>query len=106
MKTILIFVSTLDGKITRWRDPMIRSWSSESDQAYFDDIWNSYPVIIMGSGTYLPAPVKPDSKHLFIVLTKHPENFKNIEVPDKLDLPVIHLQFYSNGSKRPARSLF
>ena len=96
MKTILIFVSTLDGKITRWGDPMIRSWSSESDQVYFDEIWNNYHVIIMGSGTYLPAPVKPDSKHLFIVLTKHPENFKKVEVRGQLeftsDSPLVLLE--------------
>lgn len=85
MKTILIFVSTLDGKITRWRDPVIRSWSSEADQAYFDKIWNQYHVIIMGSGTYLPAPVKPDSKHLFFVLTKHPEIYINAEVKGQLE---------------------
>ena len=85
MKTILIFVSTLDGKITRWGDPMIRSWSSDTDQAYFDEIWSNYRVIIMGSGTYLPSPVKPDSKHLFIILTRHPEFYKNVEVREQLE---------------------
>jgi len=85
MKTILIFVTTLDGKITRWGDPMIRSWSSVTDQAYFDEIWSNNRVIIMGSGTYLPAPVKPDSKHLFIILTGHPEIYKNVEVQGQLE---------------------
>lgn len=85
MKTILIFVTTLDGKITRWGDPMIRSWSSQTDQAYFDAIWNSYRVIIMGSGTYSPAPLKPDLKHLYIVLTSRPERYKNAEVPGHLE---------------------
>jgi dihydrofolate reductase len=85
MKTILIFVSTLDGKITRWGDPMIRSWSSQADQDYFDAIWNNYRVIIMGSGTYSPAPLKPDSKHLYIILTQQPEKYKNSEVPGQLE---------------------
>jgi dihydrofolate reductase len=85
MKTILIFVSTLDGKITQWGNPVIRSWSSAADQDYFDNIWNNYHVIIMGSGTYSPAPLKPDSKHLYIVLTRHPEKFINIQVPGKLE---------------------
>jgi dihydrofolate reductase len=85
MKTILIFVSTLDGKITRWGDPKIRSWSSKSDQEYFDTIWNDTRVIIMGSGTYAPDPVKPVSKHLFVVLTRHPDQFKSHEVRGHLE---------------------
>lgn len=85
MKTILIFVSSLDGKITRWGNPDIRSWSSATDQAYFDSIWSNYRVIIMGRVSYSPTPLKPDSKHLYIVLTRHPENYKNIEVPGQLE---------------------
>lgn len=85
MKTILIFVSSLDGKITRWGNSDIRSWSSVTDQAYFDSIWNNYRVIVMGRGSYSPAPLKPDSKHLYIVLTRQPENYKNIEVPGQLE---------------------
>lgn len=85
MKTILIFVSTLDGKITKWGDPVTRSWSSQDDQDYFDAIWNESRVIIMGSGTYTPAPLKPDSKHLFLVLTRHPDKYKNFEVPGQLE---------------------
>jgi dihydrofolate reductase len=85
MKTILIFVSSLDGKITRWGNPVIRSWSSAADQAYFDDIWSNFRVIIMGSRTYSPAPVKPDSEHLYIVLTGYPEKYINNEVPGRLE---------------------
>jgi dihydrofolate reductase len=85
MRTILIFVSSVDGKITRWGDPMIRSWSSQADQAYFDAIWNNYRVIIMGSGTYSPAPLKPDSKHLYIVLTSRPERYNKAEEPGHLE---------------------
>jgi dihydrofolate reductase len=85
MKAILIFVSSLDGKITRWGDPMIRSWSSKSDQEHFDAIWKDTHVIIMGSGTYDPDPVKPVSRHLFFVLTRQPERYKSREVPGRLE---------------------
>jgi dihydrofolate reductase len=85
MKTILIFVTTLDGKITRWGNPIIRSWSSATDQAYFDAIWSNHRVIIMGRGTYSPGPVKPDSKHLYVVLTRQPQEYKNYEVPGRLE---------------------
>ena len=85
MKTILIFVSTLDGKITKWGDPKVRSWSSRDDQKYFDTIWNSTRIIIMGSGTYNPDPVKPTSKHLFIVMTRQPSKYKKSEKAGQLE---------------------
>ena len=84
MKTILIFVSTLDGKITKWGDPNIRSWSSRNDQDHFDAIWNDIRVIIMGSGSYKPDPVKPSLNHLFNIMTRQPEKYKNEEVPGQL----------------------
>jgi dihydrofolate reductase len=85
MKTILIFVSTIDGKITKWGDPMIRSWSSKDDQKYFDAVWNDTRVIIMGSGTYNPDPLKADPKHLYIVLTHKPSRYESIDVPGLLE---------------------
>jgi dihydrofolate reductase len=85
MKTILIFVSTLDGKITKWGDPKVRSWSSLDDQNYFDTIWNTTRIIIMGSGTYNPDPVKPTSKHLYIVMTRQPLKYKNSEKAGQLE---------------------
>jgi dihydrofolate reductase len=85
MKTILIFVSTLDGKITRWGDPMIRSWSSRDDQKYFDAVWRNTRVIIMGSGTYNPAPVKASPDHHFIVLTRKPDKYAGSGIPGLLE---------------------
>jgi dihydrofolate reductase len=85
MKTILIFVTTLDGKITKWGNPDIRSWSSGDDQDYFDAIWSETRIIIMGSGTYDPDPVKPVPDHLYLVLTRHPEKYKNKEVKGQLE---------------------
>jgi dihydrofolate reductase len=85
MKTILIFVSTLDGKITKWGDPKIRSWSSKNDQDYFDTIWNDTRVVIMGSGTYNPDPVKPSSEHLFIVMTKQQDKYQMEERAGQLE---------------------
>jgi dihydrofolate reductase len=85
MKTILIFVSTVDGKITKWGDPMIRSWSSRADQDQFDAIWNDTRVIIMGSGTYNPDPLKADPKHQFIVMTRQPSTYEGRNVPGLLE---------------------
>jgi dihydrofolate reductase len=85
MKAILIFVSSLDGKITRWGDPMIRSWSSRDDQKYFDTVWKDTRVIIMGSATYNPAPVKASPDHLFIVLTRNPGKYSSSNIPGLLE---------------------
>jgi dihydrofolate reductase len=84
-KTILIFVSTLDGKVTKWGDPIVRSWSSRGDQEYFDTIWKNSRVIIMGSGTYNPEPLKPTKNHLYIVMTRQPEKYAAREVPGQLE---------------------
>lgn len=76
MKTILIFVSSLDGKVTKWDNPEVRSWSSKNDQEYFDKIWNDTKVVIMGRGTFKQDPVMPNARHLFIVMTKEPDKYK------------------------------
>ena len=52
MKTILIFVSTLDGKITKWGEPHVNSWSSHQDQDYYKKILNESRLIVMGSNTF------------------------------------------------------
>ena len=38
MKIILVFVATLDGKATKWGDPLIASWTPEKDKEYFRNI--------------------------------------------------------------------
>jgi dihydrofolate reductase len=85
MKKILIFVSSLDGKITKWGDPDIRKWSSKNDQDYFDSVWDSTRVILMGRKSYDSYPAIPSKKHIFIVLTREPEKFKDKEVPGQLE---------------------
>ena len=35
MKVILVFVSSLDGKVTEWHDPHVRNWTSKQDQEYY-----------------------------------------------------------------------
>lgn len=75
MKKILVFVSTLDGKVTRWDDPFVRKWSSKADQAYFSRLWEKSELIIMGSNTYNAAPIKPLPAHLVVVMTREPSKY-------------------------------
>jgi dihydrofolate reductase len=85
MKTILVFVSTLDGKITKWGNPDVRLWSSQSDKQYFNKLWNDTRLIVMGSNTYNVKPVRPSSKHHFVVMTRHPSDYSGAERVGQLE---------------------
>ena len=85
MKVILVFVSTLDGKITKWGNPMVKSWASESDQQYFKQLWNSSRLIIIGSSTFNADPLKPSSNGLLVVMTRRVSDYINYKVPGRLE---------------------
>lgn len=85
MKTILVFVSTLDGKITKWGDTYVRSWSSKEDQTYFKKISNDTRLIVMGSNTYNVDPMKPSPSHLLVILTRHPSKYRLNEIAGHIE---------------------
>jgi dihydrofolate reductase len=85
MKTILIFVSTLDGKITRWNEPHVSGWSSHQDQDYYKHVWNDSGLIVMGSGTFNAETFKPSQSHHLIVMTGDPGKYKDAEVPGQIE---------------------
>ena len=76
MKTILVFVSSLDGKITKWENSSVREWSSKEDQHYFDRLWKGNKLIVMGSNSYNADPIKPSVFHLLVVMTQNPLNYQ------------------------------
>jgi dihydrofolate reductase len=85
MKKILVFVSTLDGKVTKWGDPNVKAWSSKNDQEYFKKLWNDTRIIIMGSSTYNAESVKPSPNHLLVIMTRNPLQYTSIETSDQLE---------------------
>ncbi len=85
MKTIVVFVTTLDGKITKWGDPHVMRWSSQEDQHYFKKTWRESPLIIMGSATFDFAPVKPSPNNLLVIMTRRPVDYKKYEVAGQLE---------------------
>ena len=85
MRVILVFVSTLDGKVTKWGNPMVRSWSSKSDQEYFSKIWEESALIVMGSNSFNADPLKPSTGHSLIVMTHQPASYRNFEAPGQLE---------------------
>ena len=85
MITVLVFVSTLDGKITKWGDPNVKSWSSKEDQNFFNKLWNNNRLLIMGSNTFYLDPIKPNPNHLLVIMTRQPSTYKSYEVLGQLE---------------------
>lgn len=85
MKVILIFVSTLDGKVTKWDDPDVRKWTSKEDKEHFSGIWKDSKLIVMGSNTFIESTPKPSSRHRFHVMTHLPSGFKDHVVPGRIE---------------------
>src|SRR5450631_3997795 len=85
MKTILIFVSTLDGKVTKWGEPHVSLWSSHQDQDYYKKVWNESKLIVMGSKSFNAEQFKPSANHLITVMTSHPDTYKNLAVPGQIE---------------------
>src|SRR4051812_45514318 len=85
MKTIVIFVTTLDGKITKWWDPHVMRWSSKEDQSYFKKIWSESPLVVMGSGTYDFDPIAPSPNTRLVIMTRSPADYEHSQVAGELE---------------------
>lgn len=85
MKTILIFVSTLDGKVTKWGNPRVELWSSDEDQKYYKNIWNDSRIIVMGSSTFKAGLYPKLNQQLIIVMTREPDKYKSLEIPGRIE---------------------
>jgi dihydrofolate reductase len=85
MKVILIFVSTVDGKVTRWGDPHVRDWSSAEDQQYYAKIWKGAGVIVMGSHTFSAEKFTPSPDRLLVVMTSHLSKYSQYAVSGQIE---------------------
>lgn len=85
MKKILVFVTTLDGKITRWGEAYVKKWTSKEDQEYFKKLWDNSDITVLGSSTYSAAPMEPTPKNHLVVMTRSPEKYKEHEVLGQLE---------------------
>jgi dihydrofolate reductase len=85
MKIILVFVSSLDSKVTKWHDPFVRKWSSKADQNYFGKLWKESSLIVLGSNTFDADQINPLPDHLLIVMTRRPAEYKKFEVSGQVE---------------------
>ena len=84
MKIILVFVASLDGKVTKWGHPMVSKWSSVEDQRYFTGIIKNARLVVMGSNTFNADPIKPLTNRLMIIMTRYPEKYRNFEIEGQI----------------------
>lgn len=85
MKVVLVFVTTLDGKITKWDDPFVRGWSSKDDKVHFSRIWKASRLVVMGSNTYNAERIRSSGDRRLIVMTGEPSAYVKNEVPGHLE---------------------
>ena len=84
MKTILIFVSTLDGKVTKWGADNVKLWSSQQDQDHYKKVWSDSQLIVIGSNSFKTETFKPSVNQQLIVMTSDPGKYKTLHVSDQV----------------------
>src|SRR5271155_2333549 len=91
MKIILIDVSSLDGKLTKWTGTDIYEWSSPEDFEHFQKVKSENNLLVMGSGTFekvknhATAGLKAEKDRLRIILTSKPEQYKQFEIAGQIE---------------------
>lgn len=85
MKSVLVFVSSLDGKVTKWGNPQVRNWSSAQDQAYYQKLLGTEKLIIMGSNTFNADHFPPSPSRLLLVMTKDVLKYKKYEAEGQIE---------------------
>lgn len=91
MKIVLIDVSSIDGKLTKWTGSNIYEWSSKEDFANFKNVMSQNNLVVMGSGTFdqvrkiESAGLKPEKERLRIILTHSPSKYAKFIVPGQME---------------------
>jgi dihydrofolate reductase len=87
MKVTAIAVISLDGKLTRWGDEDIHTWSSEEDFHHFLTYRNKSDAVIMGRKMFdvIRDTVDLNIKACRFIMTQHRENLTDKNVPGKLE---------------------
>ena len=85
MKVVLVFVSAIDGKVTKWGDPDVKKWSSGEDKEHFRKVWRDSKLIVMGSNSFEAENLKPSPDRLVLVLTHQPDKYANSKKEGQLE---------------------
>ncbi len=87
MKVIMVAVSSVNGKITKGKNPNIYSWTSKEDSKLFFSLIEKSNLIVMGSRTYESARkfIKHKKNRLRIVMTRSPKKYLNETIRGMLE---------------------
>lgn len=85
MKIVLIMVSSIDGKITKWVDVDAYTWTSDEDQAHFEATRAKATLMVMGRATFDLIRPQLKKEKLRVVMTSNPAKYKSEEVPGQLE---------------------
>lgn len=87
MKVAMVAVSSLNGKITKGKDPNIYSWTSKEDSKLFFSLIEKSNLIVMGSKTYEAARklIKHKKNKLRVVLTRNPKKYSTETIGNMLE---------------------
>lgn len=85
MKIILLYVSSVDGKLTRWGQPHVQEWASKEDVEHFAKIKTQNKLIVLGSNTYDVVRPEPQPGTLRVILTRNPEKYQENTVPGQIE---------------------
>lgn len=85
MKIILLYVSSVDGKLTRWGQPQVQEWASKEDAEHFAKVKTENNLIVMGSNTFNAVKPIPEPGTLRIILTKNPDSYQKYTVPGQIE---------------------
>lgn len=85
MRITAIDAISANGKITNGSGGPSHTWTSAEDWEEFQRVRDSFPLIVMGRGTYEAVRPAPDAARLRVVLTHRPEQFADAAVPGQLE---------------------
>lgn len=87
MKVTLAYVMSLDGFLTDSEGRSPSAWASREDQEHFKSLMLECGTAIFGTNTFeVNKEFQEISKDILrVVLTRHPERYKDREVPGQLE---------------------
>lgn len=87
MNVSLAAVCSVNGKITKGKNPDVLGWTSKEDKLIFSSFIKEFPAIVMGSKTYdaIRGHIRPAKQNLRIVLTRNPKRYSKDAIPEILE---------------------
>ncbi len=84
MNLIIVVATSKNGYITNGNNPSPATWTSPEDKAFYKKIKSEHKLFVMGRKTF-NLKLRKFRDNLFrVILTRHPETFRDHSVKDKV----------------------